>query len=398
MAVYKYKAQDASGKLVSGELNAGSEQDLHEKLRASGLMLVDSKNKEKAKKYKPLKTKMLADYSRQIGTLLQAGVSLVRALQIMSEDEAITPYQRAVYKEVTTYVIQGVPLSEAMKNIPGVFPPLIINMYKAAEASGKLDGTALRMADQYTREERLNAKIKSAMTYPKILSFLIVVVVAIIFGFVLPQFKEMFAKMPSLPVTTRIMMSISSFVGKYWYTLVIAAAVIWLVIYFLKKIPVVVYQFDKLQLKMPKIGKLLKIIYTARFARTLSSLYASGIPIVTCLSIAKTTIGNTYIEAQFDDVIRSVQAGNTLTSSLEGVDGFIKKLTSSINVGEEAGSLDAMLISISEDLEFESEKAIEQMVAYIEPAMIVVLAAVVGFIILSVITPIYGSYKTIGAS
>ncbi len=398
MALYKYKAQDAGGKVKSGKLNASSEQDLHEKLRAEGLMLLDFKDAAKLKKYKPLKTKALAEYSRQIGTLLNAGVSLVKALQIMSEDESITPYERVIYKEITSYVVQGVPLSEAMKNLPGVFPPLITNMYKAAEASGKLDTTALRMADQYTREDRMNAKIKSAMTYPKILSFLIVVVVAVIFGFVLPQFKSMFDKMDSLPFTTEIMMAISSFVGKYWYTLIIAAAVIWLILYFLKKIPAVVYQFDKFKIKAPKIGKLLKIIYTARFARTLCSLYSSGIPIVTCLSIAKTTIGNSYIEEQFDEVIKSVQAGNTLTSSLEGVDGFINKLTSSINVGEEAGSLDTMLVSIAEDLEFESDKAITQMVSYIEPVMIVVLAAVVGFIILSVITPIYGSYKSIGAS
>ena len=159
-----------------------------------------------------------------------------------------------------------------------------------------------------------------------------------------------------------------------------------------------VYYFDKFKIKAPKIGKLFKIIYTARFARTLNSLYSSGIPIVTCLSIAKTTIGNKYIESQFDDVIASVQAGNTLTVSLQDVDGFINKLTSSINVGEEAGSLDSMLASIAEDLEFESDKAITQMVAYIEPVMIVVMAAVVGFIILSVITPIYQSYQTIGSS
>ena len=398
MANYRYRAQGADGKIVSGKLPANSEQDLHNKLRDTGLMLLDYKSSEKSKRYKALKSKALADYSRQIGTLLRAGVSLVKALQIMSEDESVTEYERSVYREVTTYVIQGVPLSDSMRNLPGVFPPLIINMYKAAEESGKLDATALRMADQYTREERLNAKIKSAMTYPKILGVLIIVVVAIIFGFVLPQFKPMFDQMDSLPFTTKVMMAISSFVGKYWYTLFIAAAVIWLLIYFLKKIPIVVYYFDKFKIRAPKIGKLFKIIYTARFARTLNSLYSSGIPIVTCLSIAKTTIGNKYIESQFDDVIASVQAGNTLTVSLQDVDGFINKLTSSINVGEEAGSLDSMLASIAEDLEFESDKAITQMVAYIEPVMIVVMAAVVGFIILSVITPIYQSYQTIGSS
>ena len=150
-----------------------------------------------------------------------------------------------------------------------------------------------------------------------------------------------------------------------------------------------------MEIKIPKIGKLRKIIYTARFARTLSSLYSAGIPIITCLTIAKTTIGNSYIESQFDDMIAKVRAGETLSNGIDGIDGFVKKLTSSVRVGEEPGELDSMLVSIADQMDYDSEIATEKLVAMLEPVMIVIMAAIVGFIMIAIIQPIYGSYQAI---
>lgn len=397
MPNFRYKAQDAEGGTVTGVLIAADEQDLHDRLKQKKLMLLDAKDLTKTANYKPLKAKALAEFARQIGTLMRAGIPLVRCLQMLSEDEAVTPYERKIYSDVTKEVMQGVPLSVAMESMKGVFPMLIINMFRAAESSGGLDDTAMRISAQYTKEDRLNAKVKSAMTYPKILSGLIVLVVAVIFGFVMPQFDSLFASMPVLPLPTRIMLAISDFVVAYWYALIIGAVTVFLLIYFLKKIPAVCYVLDRIQIHIPKIGKLFKVIYTARFARTLSSLYSSGIPIITCLDIASKTIGNLYIEKQFKQVIADTTAGESLSSAIGKVDGFVKKIESSIRVGEEAGSLDTMLDSIADDMEFESERAISQMVAYLEPAMIVVMAVIVGFIMISVIVPIYQSYQSIGA-
>ncbi len=398
MPNFKYKAQDTDGNIVTGVLVAVDEQDLHVRLKQKKLMLIDSKNLTKTANYKPLKAKALAEYSRQIGTLMRSGIPLVRCLQMLTEDEAVTPYERKVYNDITKEVMQGVPLSNAMESMKGVFPPLIINMFRASESSGGLDDTALRVASQYTSEDRLNSKVKGAMTYPKILSALIVLVVAVIFGFVMPQFDSLFDSMPSLPLPTRIMLAISDFVVKYWGALIIGVVVVFLLGYFLKKIPVVCYELDKLKVHIPKFGKLFKVIYTARFARTLSSLYSSGIPIVSCLEISSKTIGNLYIEKQFEQVIADTTAGESLSTAIGKVDGFVKKIQSSIRVGEEAGSLDTMLDSIADDMEFESERAISQMVAYLEPVMIVVMAVIVGFIMISVIVPIYQSYQQIGAT
>ena len=398
MPNFKYKAQNSEGQTVTGVLSAADEQDLHERLKQKKLMLLDSRNLTKTANYKPLKAKALAEYARQIGTLMRAGIPLVRCLQMLSEDEAVTPYERKIYKDVTREVMQGVPLSNAMESMKGVFPQLIINMFRASETSGGLDDTALRVANQYTKEDRLNAKVKGAMTYPKILGGLIVLVVAVIFGFVMPQFDSLFESMPVLPLPTRVMLAISDFVVKYWAALIIGAIVIFLLVYFLKKLPSVCYVLDRIQIHIPKFGKLFKVIYTARFARTLSSLYSSGIPIISCLDIASKTIGNLYIERQFKQVIADTTAGDSLSNAIGKVDGFVKKIESSIRVGEEAGSLDTMLDSIADDMEFESERAIGQMVAYLEPVMIVVMAAIVGFIMISVIVPIYQSYQQIGAS
>lgn len=397
MPNYKYKAQDAEGVMVSGVLIASDEQDLHDRLKQKQLMLIEAKDLAKTAHYKPLKAKALSEFARQIGTLMHAGIPLVRALQMLSEDEAITPQERKVYSDVTREVMQGIPLSTAMESLQGVFPQLIINMFKASETSGGLDDTALRVATQYQKEDQLNSKVKSAMTYPKILMGLIVLVVAVIFGFVMPQFQSLFDSMTVLPLPTQIMLNISDFVVHYWYVLVIGAVVIFLLVYFLKKVPSVCYVFDTLQIHLPKIGKLFKVIYTARFARTLSSLYSSGIPIIGCLEISSKTIGNLYIERQFEQVIANITAGEPLSIAISRVNGFVKKLESSIRVGEEAGSLDRMLNSIADDMEFESERAIGQMVAYLEPVMIVVMAAIVGFIMISVIVPIYQSYQQVGA-
>ena len=271
-------------------------------------------------------------------------------------------------------------------------------MIKSAEQSGNMDKIALQMAEHYSKEYRLSQKVKSSMTYPKILGVLIVLVVAIIMGYVIPQFDSLFSQMDSLPVTTTVLLNISNFVKKKWYVLVLAAIILFIIFKLVFSIPAVRYAKDKMEISLPIIGKLRRVIYTARFARTMSSLYSAGISIINCLIIAKNTIGNSYIEKQFEQVIAEVRAGENLSTALDHVDGFTKKLSSSVMVGEETGALDSMLVSIANQMEYDSEVALNKLVSLLEPAMIVFMAVIVGFIIISVIQPIYGSYETISGS
>lgn len=398
MVVYKYKAQDEKGKIVSGTLKANDEVDLHEKLKQDNKYLVSAKAKVEKKNTKRLKSIVVAEFARNIGKLIGAGVSLVKALRITAEDESITPLEKELYTNLLKLVRSGMSLSEALIELGDAFPPLFINMIKSAEASGNLDQICMQMANYYDKEYRLNEKIKSSMTYPKILCVMIVAVVAVIMGYVIPQFQSLFAQMGTLPFSTRVLLGISNFVKTKWYVLIFVAIVLHMIIKLVFSIPKVRMGKDKFLLHMPVAGKLLRVIYTARFARTLSSLYSAGISIINCLIIAKNTIGNQYIESQFDSVISEIRAGGNLSEAVDKIDGFTKKLSSAIMVGEETGALDTMLVSIADQMEYDSEMALGKLVSYLEPAMIVVMGLVVGFIIISVIQPIYGSYQSISNS
>ena len=396
MPEYKYQAQDSKGKIVKGKADAFDEADLQKRFHDSGLLLLEAKPIIKQMALKPLKKPRLADFCRQLGTLIKAGVVLIKAIEIIANDESITDYERQLYLRLRDRIVQGVSLSTVMEELQPAFPPLLIFMIRAAETSGTLDTTCLRLAEQYTNEAQLEQTAKNSLTYPKILSVLIVIVVAILFGYVLPQFEDIFATLPELPLPTRILMAISDFVANKWYIL---AVVIVLAIIFGKmivKIPAVRMLIDRIKV-MGKWGKLTKIIYSGRFARTMSSLYSAGIPIHSCIEIAKSTIGNKYIEAQFDEVEKKVAGGMPLSSALVEVDGFVSKLPATIKVGEETGMLGNMLESVANDLDFYSKQALLKLTSYIEPVMIVVMAVAVGFIMISIIYPIYQSYQTIGA-
>ena len=396
MATYKYKARDEEGNVISGKLNAVDENDLHEKLKKDNMFLLDTKVVETSRRRaRRLKLDRLADFARNISKLLGAGVTLVRALNIVAEDESISEKERSLYQDVLKLVKSGMTFSDALEEQGDAFPTLFVNMIRSAESGGNLDETCDNMANYYSKEHRMNQKISSSMVYPKILCVLIVIVLIIIMGFVLPQFESLFAQMETLPLATRMLMGMSNFVANYWYLLIFFCVIIYMILKVIFAIPSVKLWKDKMELRIPKLGKLRKIIYTARFSRTLSSLYSAGIPIITCLQIAKNTIGNTYIESQFDKLIADVRSGETLSAGVDKIDGFVKKLSSSINIGEETGALDHMLVSIADQMDYDSEIATEKMVAMLEPAMIVIMAVMVGFIMIAIIQPIYGSYQAI---
>ena len=398
MPYFKYKAKDEKGKVISGTMVATSDQDLYAKLKEDKKFLLESKEVVKKVSSRRIKSDALAEFARNLGQMVGSGISLVRALRIISEDESIKPKQRDIYAAVLKQVLAGVALSDALQAQGDSFPPLLINMFRSAESSGNLDQVALQMADYYDKEYRLNQKIKSAMAYPKLLCVMIVAVVAVIMGYVIPQFQSLFAQMEQLPITTTILLGISNFVKNRWYVIIAMGFVLYVIYRVLISMPPVKLFLAKLELHMPKIGYLRRIIYTARFSRTLSSLYSAGISVLSCIEIAKTTIGNAYIEKQFETVFADIKGGESMSAAVEKVDGFTQKLPASISVGEETGALDKMLVALASQMEYDSDQAIQRMVGMLEPLMIVVMALVVGFIMIAVIQPIYGSYDAIASS
>lgn len=394
MARFKYVAKDMSGKIHKGTVEAASENALTQQLREENLYLVEAKDLNGAKKHKKLKAKQLAAFCRELSTLLASGVTLVRALDIISEQEGMNKDERDIYKDVLQDLKRGISLSDAMES-KECFPNLMIGMIRSGEGSGNLDLVTQRLSIQYEKDYKLTQQVKSAMTYPCILLVLCVVIVILIVTFILPQFQSLFDQMESLPMITNILIAVSNFLVQKWYIALLIVAVIVALIRIIVGIPSVRRSVDWMKVHMWGFGKLFKVVYTARFARTLSSLYSSGMPLVSAVGVAAKTIGNGYVESQFDEVITMVRGGVPLSQGLREVDGLLKKLSSTILVGEESGRLDVMLDSIAETLEADAEQATKRMVTLLEPILIIFMALIVGCIMIGVMLPIYQSYSAI---
>lgn len=394
MARFKYVAKDMSGKIHKGTVEAASENALTQQLREENLYLVEAKDLNGAKKHKKLKAKQLAAFCRELSTLLASGVTLVRALDIISEQEGMNKDERDIYKDVLQDLKRGISLSDAMES-KECFPDLMIGMIRSGEGSGNLDLVTQRLSIQYEKDYKLTQQVKSAMTYPCILLVLCVVIVILIVTFILPQFQSLFYQMESLPMITNILIAVSNFLVQKWYIALLIVAVIVALIRIIVGIPSVRRSVDWMKVHMWGFGKLFKVVYTARFARTLSSLYSSGMPLVSAVGVAAKTIGNGYVESQFDEVITMVRGGVPLSQGLREVDGLLKKLSSTILVGEESGRLDVMLDSIAETLEADAEQATKRMVTLLEPILIIFMALIVGCIMIGVMLPIYQSYSAI---
>ena len=393
--LFRYTAKDIDGRTVRGTMEAADYDALYAQLLEQGLYPQRVTGRGADRRPRTLRPQELSDLCRQLSTLLASGVSLVRALTIISQDEGISAGLRRVYESVLSEVRKGSSLSDALE-AQQVFPALMLGMVRAGEGSGRLDRVAERLAVHYEKAHQMNQQVKSALMYPMILAVLSVAVVIV--TFVLPQFSDLFSTMDSLPAVTLALMAFSDFMVTKWYLLLLGLAALAAALRALLRVPSVRLALDRGKLTMPVFGKLNRIICTARFARTISSLYASGLPIITALQTARDTIGNAYIASQFDAVLAQVRSGVSLSAALESVDGFQRKLCSSIAVGEETGQLDSMLDSIADSMEYDAQQASRRMMTILEPMLIVLMAFVVGFIIIAVMSPIIGSYSAIESS
>jgi type IV pilus assembly protein PilC len=394
MPTYKYSAKTLESKMVRGVMEANDVETVRRLLRQDQTFLLKIREVENVKKPYKLKAMELSDFSRQLASMLGSGIPVIRAMKILEERD-VKPGLKKVYEVILREIQRGNTLSEAMELSGGSFPELMINIFRAGEASGQLENSARKMADHYEKEHKLKEKVRAAMTYPIILFGVTVLVVLLVFTLILPQFFELFDGI-ELPALTKFMLFLSNSLETYGLFYLIGLLLILALGAFVLSIPKVKLQADKVKLKIPKIGHLLRIIYTARFARNLSSLYSSGLPMINALNIGGDTVGNTYIRDQFISVVEAVRNGQALSAAVEQVDGFDAKLVATIYIGEESGRLDEMLENVSDAYDYEAEMATARMVTYIEPIMIITMAFMVGSIILSVMMPIMTLYQNIG--
>ena len=396
MRSFSYIAQDARGAQKRGIITAESEQEFLQKAKERGLYVKDYRESDssEAKSIYKFKTKELAFNCRQLAAMLTSGLTLVKAIDILTKEQE-GEKARAIWQDVYENVQKGESFSSTLEMHAGSFPPFLISMVGAGESSGSLDIVMQRMSDHYAKENRLKNTIKSAMIYPIILLVLCVAVTILLFTFIMPTFIAMFESKDDMPFLTKCLAAISDFLKTKWYILIgIVAALVAGFIYAMK-VPKFRLKFDRMLIKGPGFGPLITKIYTGRFSRTLSSLYSSGLPMVECLERASSILNNSYVDQKFEEVIDEVKQGEPLSAAITRTEIFEPMFCSVIYVGEEAGALDSILEKSSDYYEEESDAAVQRLVDLIQPILIIFMGVIIGLVVCGIYPALYGSIGTI---
>ena len=396
MPNFAYKARDAAGKVVSGRMEAANKNEVASKLRADNKFVVSINEAGSAGSGRgvgKLKGRDVVNFCTQLASTLSAGIVLVRALDIVQEATE-SKVLKAVVKQIYDAVQRGQSLSEAMRDLGDTFPNLLIYMVESGEASGNIDEVMEKMSIHYEKEQRINSKIKSAMIYPVILGVLATAVVIFMLLVIIPTFQNTFQDM-QMPATTQFLIDAGDFLKTKWLLLIIIIAAfvgLWKYIF---GMPGPRLWLDEVKLKIPKVGGLLRTIYTARFASTFSMLYSSGISMLVCIDISAKVITNAFIRERLFEVGDKIKAGGMLSSGLKEAKVFNYIFNAMVMVGEESGSLDDVLQRTGDYFQNEADVAISNLMAMMEPLMIVVLGGIIGFIVISLISPMFAMYNEI---
>ena len=400
---YAYKVRDASGKFTEGKVEAVSEAAVAEKLMAMGYVPLEVKPANAGMQReinigpkKRVKTKDLAVFSRQFATMIDAGLTMIRALSIMA-DQSDNPELRRILRSVKQDVEAGLSLSASFAKFPETFPPLMINMTKAGEAGGFLDGAMRQIADNFEAEVRLRGKIKAALTYPVVVFILAMLMCVAMLIFVVPVFSGMFEDLGGeLPLPTKILVMLSGamkFLLPIGIVVGVAFMMWWRKFGRTERVRNVV---DPAKLKLPVFGKLFQKLALTRFARNLGTLLSSGVPILQSIDIVSETTGSIVISRALNQGRESVRRGESVAGPLAEHDVFPAMVVQMIASGEEAGAIDQMLKKIAEFYDEEVEAMTESLTALIEPLMIAFLGGVVGSMIVALYMPIFKVFDMIG--
>src|SRR5215211_2949413 len=402
MTLYTYRALDKQGEIIQDKAEGSGELAVVHELRQQGLLVIEVKEQSVGQKdiLEPFKRIKLADlvvFSRQLATMINAGLPIVRALYVLSEQTENSKLKDVVVA-VRKDVEAGSSLSQALERHPEVFSRLYVEMIKAGEVGGMLDGVLLRVADQMERDQDLRRKVKSAMTYPVIVLVLAVVAASIMLIFIVPVFAQLFQDLGgTLPLPTRICMLISNILTSIWGILVYAGMALAVVMFLRwKKTEQGRRVWGRAVLRIPaKIGDVVRKVALARFARTLATLSAAGVPILQAMEITATSSGNWVVEKALLKSRDAIREGIPLYKPLETEPVFPPMVTRMIAVGEETGDVDGMLTKIAEFYESEVDAAVKALTSIIEPLMVVVVGGIVGAIVISMYLPLFEIYNLI---
>lgn len=398
MPKFQYKAITMTGEDVEGEYSAPDRDSVIGMLRNGGyfpltiLQVSDDVNRMTSKK---VKIKPLAGLCQQMSSMLKSGVPVAKTLDIL-KDQTEDDTLRTILNDVYLKVQRGTSLYDAFGTYRENFPTMFLNMVEAGEESGMMDMCMYRAGLLFTRSAKLSGKLRAAMVYPTLLLVLMIGVVTMLMIFVIPNFVQMFEdNNATLPLLTRILVSISDTLVARWYIILLFLAVIVTAVALWLSSDKGKLSFDRLKLRLPVISKLLLKVYAARYARTLSSLNAAGVSLPVALGVTARSIGNSHVEAGLHQVAEDVNRGKSLSVLLEHMGSLPPMLVYLTRLGEESGTMDELLDQAADFYDEEADAALQSLTALMEPLMIIIMAATILPILLAILLPVFNMYEII---
>lgn len=393
MPNFAYTVRDATGQTVTGATEAENEELLRKRLTENSFTVVDIKQVKSSQKkvggFGGVKTTDLSVMCRQFSTMIDAGVSLVRCLNVLA-DQATNPKLKAILNDVQTEVEGGSTLSRALEKYPTVFDRLFIGLVNAGEVGGALEESLQRLSMFLESDVELKRKVKSAMTYPTIILCFATLVVVGLMTFILPKFMGLFHDLgiKELPPTTAFLQACSNFLLAKWYWVIIFVVVFVVALKLFLRTKVGRRIFDRLKLKIPVLGSLNHKVALARFSRTLSTLLSSGVAILQAMETVAGTVSNDIISDAILEARARIREGDKIGEPLARSKLFPPMVVQMITIGEESGALDPMLAKVADFYEDEVNTAVASLTSAIEPVMIVGMGGMVGFIVISLFMPL----------
>lgn len=408
MPKFSFVVKDPSGKTIQGTITMDRKDQLIDRLRDQGYYInritevnensIYQRIDRAIQRLSPVKLKDISVFARLLSTMINAGLPILRALRIIQKQtENLTLVD--VIKDISQKVEEGYSLSFAMGQHPRTFGSLIVAMIKSGEESGSLDIVLERIAHDLEREIEVRSRVKAGVRYPIIIMIAAGLIVIGVLYFIVPKFDEIFKEMKAeLPAMTKVLVAMSN--ALQHYTLWVIGAIIFLIILFkhLSRYPFFGRILDKIQLKLPAFGLLFRKIALSRFSRTLAILLRSGVPIVKALTVVEETVGNMVISQAVAKAKESIKEGERIAYPLEETNEFPPMVIDMIAVGEETGSLDDMLQKVAEFYDREVDYTIDSFTTMIEPILIVVMGAVIGFIVVALYMPLFGAIQQMSDS
>ena len=386
---FTWSGTDKANKTVRGEMRASGEAQVNATLRRQGIRVVEVKQQKLSGGGK-ITDKDITLFTRQLATMMKSGVPLLQAFDIVGKGHSNAAVARLLM-EIKTEVETGSSLKQAFEKHPLYFDALFCNLIGAGEAAGILDSLLDRLATYKEKILAIKSKIKSALFYPLSIIVVAVVITAIIMIFVIPAFKQVFTNFGAdLPGPTLMVMAISDFFVQYWYAIFGGAGLgLYMFFYTWKRSVKMQIFMDRVMLKLPVFGHLVRISCIARWARTLSTMFAAGVPLVEALDSVAGASGNYEYYVATKKIQSEVSTGSSLTSSMQGTDVFPNMVIQMVSIGEEAGSLDAMLSKVADFFESEVDDAVEALSSLMEPMIMVVLGTLIGGMVIAMYLPIF---------